>query len=62
MINKINFRRQMGVAREMKWHESRAKESREMKVSGNLQSRGVDEESCHCGTAMLSCIKFLTAN
>ena len=50
------------MAREMKWHESRAKESREMKVSGNLQSREVDEESCHCGTAMLSCFKFLTAN
>ena len=42
------------MAREMKWHELRAKESKETKASGNLQSRGVDEESCHCGTAMLS--------
>ena len=62
MINQINFRGQVGVAREMKWHEQWAKESKEMKVSGNLQSRGVDEESCYCGTAMLSCFKFLIAN
>ena len=58
----MNFRRRVRVVREMKWHESRVKEWREMKASGNLQSWGVDEESCYCGTAMLSCFKILTAN
>ena len=32
----INFRRQVGVARENKWHESRPEESRETKASGNF--------------------------
>ena len=32
----INLRRQVGVAREMKWHESRAKGSRETRASGNF--------------------------
>ena len=42
------------MAREMKWHESRAKELREMKALGEFAELRVDEESCYCGTAMLS--------
>ena len=34
--DKLNFRRKAGVAREMKWHESRVKESGETKASGNF--------------------------
>ena len=50
------------MVREMKLHESRVKELRETKASGNFAELRRERRIYYCGTAMLSCLKCLTAN